>query len=292
MALVWPIWSRVITTPSTLVRYWDFLDGISVGFQTDFCHVQTHHTWFKPPAGYSSWLVASHLHNKHLPASLCHDSSSVACCLFRCFITLNATVVWHPAETDTCRYRLVPRRIRDMATDRVLSIFPSIVYLQDIQPSKQQHHVVRVPCADNTPVPGLWLWPQQQGGAIVWESFGQVVASCFNILEMGVELQITTAAHTLSFILDPLVQTLSRDPWLLWYSLNLDWVFLKGSFANSFIEFVPLCVTFVCSWQKAGCPQGTDQFPVDLCRGHGCQATATIGKPMGHASYSIWPVKI
>ena len=54
--------------------------------------------------------------------------------------------------------------------------------------------------------------------------------------------------------------------------IELNRGFLSGdnTFAHPFNEVVSLGIIIVCSWWKAGCPQGADQFGIDLCRGHNC----------------------
>ena len=72
--------------------------------------------------------------------------------------------------------------------------------------------------------------------------------------------------------------------------------FLSGDHAltYSFNEVVSLGIIIMCSWWKVGCPQGADQFGIDLCRGHGFLYFETIGKGRGsgHSSSSIWPGNI
>ena len=78
VALIWPIRSRVITTLSALVRWWNCLVvPVLVSRDTDLYHVMIHPTWFGPPVGYMSLLVASNLHSEQLSTGLCHGHGSL-----------------------------------------------------------------------------------------------------------------------------------------------------------------------------------------------------------------------
>ena len=104
-------------------------------------------------------------------------------------------------------------------------------------------------------------------GAVVWQS-GQLAAGCLTILEMAVDdrrcphFLVHFGAISVDFIM-----------WSLWFTIliELSLGFLSGdhAFTYSFNEVVSLGIIAVRSWWKVGCPQGADQFGIDLCRGHG-----------------------
>ena len=105
--------------------------------------------------------------------------------------------------------------------------------------------------------------------AVVWQAFGQLAAGCLTILEVAVDVRrfphslIHFGAISINFFM-----------WVLCFTIFIEFSlgFLSGdhAFAHSFNEFVSLGIIIVHSWWKAGCPQGADQFNIDLCRGHGC----------------------
>ena len=86
--------------------------------------------------------------------------------------------------------------------------------------------------------------------------------------------------------------------WSLCFTIliELSLGFLSGdhAFTYSFNEIVSLGIIVVRSWWKVGCPQGADQFGIDLCRGHGLLYFETYGRRRGsgHVSSSIWPGSI
>ena len=104
-------------------------------------------------------------------------------------------------------------------------------------------------------------------GAVVWQSFGQLVAGCLTILEMAVDdcccphSLVHLGAISVDFIMRSLHFTILTD-------LSLGFLFGDHMFAYSFIEVVSPGIVIARSWWK-GCPQGVDQFGIDICRGHG-----------------------
>ena len=103
-------------------------------------------------------------------------------------------------------------------------------------------------------------------GAVVWQSFGHLAAGCLTILEMAVDDR--RCPHTPVHF---------------------------GAISVDFIMWsVSLGIIVMRSWWKVGCPQGGDQFGIDLCRGHGFLHFETNGRGRGsgHASSSIWPGSI
>ena len=69
--------------------------------------------------------------------------------------------------------------------------------------------------------------------------------------------------------------------------IELSLGFLSGdhAFTYSFNEVVSLGNIVMRSWWKIGCPQGADQFGIDLCRGHGF----LYFEPMGGAGGQVMP---
>ena len=105
-------------------------------------------------------------------------------------------------------------------------------------------------------------------GVVLWQSFGQLVAGCLTILEMAVDDHccphslIHFGAISLYFIMWSLC-------FMILIELSLGLLSGDHTFAYSFNEVVSLGIVTVRSWWKVGCPQGADQFGIDLCRGHG-----------------------
>ena len=68
--------------------------------------------------------------------------------------------------------------------------------------------------------------------------------------------------------------------------LTLGFLSRDHAFTYSFNEVVSLGILIMRSWWKVGCPQGADQFGIDLCRGHGFLYFETNGRGWGsgHAS--------
>ena len=125
-------------------------------------------------------------------------------------------------------------------------------------------------------------------GAVVWQSFGQLAAGCLTILEMAVDDH--RCPHSLVHF--------EAIMWSLFFTilieLNLDFLSGDHAFTYSFNEVVSLGIIVVRSWWKVGCPQGADQFGIDLCSGHGFLYFETNGRGRGsgHAFSSIWPGSI
>ena len=128
-----------------------------------------------------------------------------------------------------------------------------------------------------------------EDGVVVWQSFGQLAAGCFTILEMAVDDHslVHFGAISVDFIM-----------WSLWFTILIELSpgFLSGDheFSLSFNQVVSLGIIIVCSWWEVGCPQGADQFGIDLYRGHGFFYFETNGRcrGSGHASSLIWPRSI
>ena len=95
------------------------------------------------------------------------------------------------------------------------------------------------------------------------------------------------SAISVDFIMSSLCFTILIEP-----SLG----FLSGdrTFAYSFNEIMSLGIVIMRSWWRVGCPQGADQFGIDLFRGHGFLYFETNGRGWGscHASTPIWPGSI
>ena len=188
-----------------------------------------------------------------------------------------------------------PEQVHDMANKRVLGVF-TLNCLQTGHWVRVDYHimmdwthelVIVVQCQTD----GYSL--SSKDGAVVWQSFGQLAAGCLTILEIAVDERrcphsfINFGAISVDFIMWSLCFTM-----LIELSLG----FLSGdhAFNYSFNEVVSLGIIVVRSWWKVGCPQGADQFGIDLCRGHGLLYFETNGRGRGssHASSSIWPGSI
>ena len=194
VALVWPIRSRVITTSSALVRYWNFSGGpVLVSQDSDLCHVQLHPTWFEPTSECKSWPVVSYLYSGHLPVGLYPGRGSLLLVgplfHFRQCSQPSTTVAWYPAETKTCALVTQwPEQVHDMTNKRVLGVF-TLNCLQTGHWIRVDYHVmvdwahvlVIVQCQTD----GCSL--SCKDGAVVWQSFGQLAASCLTILKMAVD---------------------------------------------------------------------------------------------------------
>ena len=137
-------------------------------------------------------------------------------------------------------------------------------------------------------------------GADVWQSFGQLVVGCLTILEIAVDDR--RCPH-------PLVHFGAISVYFIMWSLcftvliELSLGFLSGDhiLAYSFSEVVSLGIEIVRSWWKIGCPQGTDQFGIDLCRGHDFLYFETNGRvgdrvlpplPFGLGAYKSLVVRL
>ena len=102
-------------------------------------------------------------------------------------------------------------------------------------------------------------------GAVVGQSFGQLTAGCLTILEMAVDDRrypnslVHFGAISVDFIM-----------WSLCFMklIELSLGFLSGdhAFTYSFNEVVSLGIIVMRSWWKVGCPQGANQFGIDLWR--------------------------
>ena len=121
-------------------------------------------------------------------------------------------------------------------------------------------------------------------GAVVWQSFRQVAASCLTIQEMAVDdcrcphSLVHFGAISIDFI------TWSSS-FMILIELSLGFMYGDHTFAHSFNEVVSLRIIIVCSRWKAGYNQGADRFDFDLRRGHGCLYLETnrIGWRWRHA---------
>ena len=266
---------------------------VLVSQDRDLCHVQLHPTWFEPTTVCRSWPVVSYLYSGHLPVGLYLGRWSLLL-VGQVFISVNATVAWYPAETNT--WALVtqwPEQVHDMANKRVIGVstlnclqtghwFRVDNYMMDLA-----HVLVVVQCITD----GCSLsW---KDGVVVWQSFGQLAAGCLTILEMAIDDR--RCPHSLVHF-----GVISVDfiMWSLCFTklIELSLGFLSGdhAFTYSFNEVVSLGIISMRSWWKVGCPQGADQFGIYLCRGHGFLYFETNGRGRGsgHASSSIWPGSI
>ena len=217
------------------------------------------------------------------------------CYLVYSFISVNATVAWYPAETNTgALVTQWPEQVHDMANKRVLGVF-TLNCLQTGHWVRVDYHImmdwahvlVVVQCQTD----GRSL--SSKDGAVVWQSFGQLAAGCLTILEMAVDDR--RCPHSLVHFWAISVDFIM---WSLCFTklIELSLGFLSGdhAFTYSFNEVVSLGIIVMRSWWKVGCPQGADQFGIDLCRGHGLLYFETNGRGRGsgHASSSIWPASI
>ena len=100
-------------------------------------------------------------------------------------------------------------------------------------------------------------------GAVVWQSFGQLAAGCLTILEMTIDDRccphslVHFGAIGLNFIMWSLC-------FMILIELSLSFWSGDHTFAYSFNEVVYLWIIIVRSWWIAWCPQGADQFSIDL----------------------------
>ena len=212
--------------------------------------------------------------------------------LVNSFISLYATMAWYPAETNMCAVvTQQPEEVHDMTNERVLSVF-TLNHLQAGHWVRVDYYIVvnlaHMPVIVQCQSDGCSL--SSKYVAVVWQSFGQVVAGCLTILEMAVD---DCCCPYFSFNLETKVLTSLCDHRVSQYCLNLAWA--SGleimQLFNSFNKVVSVRIVIVCSWWKIGCPQGTDQLSIDLFRGHGCLYLETNGMGRGsrHASSPIWP---
>ena len=129
-------------------------------------------------------------------------------------------------------------------------------------------------------------------GTVIWESFGQLAASRFTILEMAVDDRycphslVNLRSVSVDFIMRSLSIAILSEFGLSLFSCD-------HTFAHPFNETVSLRIVFMRSWRKGWCLQGADRFYVNLCRGHGFLYLETNGLCRGlcHSSFSIWPRK-
>ena len=126
-------------------------------------------------------------------------------------------------------------------------------------------------------------------GAIVWQSFGKLAAGCLTILEMAVDDRHCphSLVHFGAISVDLIMRSLH---FMILTELSLGFLSGDHAFTYSFNEVVSPGIIIVRSWWKVGCPQGADQFGIDLCRGHGFLHFETNGSGLGsgHASFPIW----
>ena len=126
-------------------------------------------------------------------------------------------------------------------------------------------------------------------GAIVWQSFGKLAAGCLTILEMGVDDRHCphSLVHFGAISVDLIMRSLH---FMILTELSLGFLSGDHAFTYSFNEVVSPGIIIVRSWWKVVCPQGADQFGIDLCRGHGFLHFETNGSGLGsgHASFPIW----
>ena len=183
----------------------------------------------------------------------------------------------YPAEANM--YAFVAQQsaeFHDMANKRVPSVF-ALYLLQAEHWVRVHDHIVvnwvHILVIVQCQCDGYSL--SSKDGAVVWQLFGQVAASCFTIQEMAVidcccpHSLVNFGAISIDFM------------WSLRFMLpiELSLGFLSGDhkFAHSLNEAVSLGIIIVHSRWKAGCYQGADRFDFDLPRGHGCLYLETNG---------------
>ena len=174
-----------------------------------------------------------------------------------------------------------PEQVHDMANKRVLGVF-TLNCLQTGHWVRVDYYVmmdwVHVLVIVQCQTDGCSL--SCKDGAVVWQSFGQLAAGCLTILEMAVDDR--HCPHSLVHF-----GTISVDfiMWSLCFTklIKLSLGFLSGdhAFTYSFNEVVSLGIIVMRSWWKVGCPQGADQFGIDLCRSHGFLYFETNGRGAG-----------
>ena len=127
-------------------------------------------------------------------------------------------------------------------------------------------------------------------GAVVWQSFGWVLAGCLTILEMVVDE--CSCPHPHSFW-SRQCRLPSCDPLVTRYSLNLAW---SSSLVIIHLltpsrRLMSLRIVIMRSWGNLGCPQGADQFGIDLCRAHDFLYLETnrVNRGLRYAPSPIWP---
>ena len=183
------------------------------------------------------------------------------CWLVYYVIPLYAKMAWHPDEADTSAYvAQCPKDIHDLANKRVVSIFALNC--------PQARHWVRVDYEIMLYMINATIIVQCQcdgcclsskDGTVIWESFGQLVASRFTILEMVVDDRCCT--HSLVNL-----RSVSVD--LIMWSLSitipsefcLSLFSCDHTFAHPFNEAVSLRTIFMRSWRKGWCLLGADRF--------------------------------
>ena len=130
-------------------------------------------------------------------------------------------------------------------------------------------------------------------GAIFCQSFGKLAAGCLTILEMAVDDRhcphslVHFGAISVDFIMWSLL-------FMILAELSLGFLSGDHAFAYSFNKVVSPGIVIVHSWWKVGCPQGADQFGIDLCRGHDFLHFETNESRLGsgNASSHNWPGSI
>ena len=113
----------------------------------------------------------------------------IPCLLVHSFISLNATMPWYPSEMDTRAFiTQYPEGVHDTANGRVPSIF-AFNCLQARHWIRVDYYIVwyclHVPIIDQCQSDGCTS--SSKDGAVIWEFFGQLAASCLTLWEMVVD---------------------------------------------------------------------------------------------------------
>ena len=202
---------------------------VLVSQDRDLCHVQLHPTWFEPTSECRSWPLVSYLYSGHLPVGLYLGRGSLLLVgpLFN-FRQCHSGLV--PSRNEHIRpCHSMTRAAHDLANKRILGVFT----LNCLQTG----HCVRVNCyimmdwahvlvIDQSQTDGCSL--SCKDGAVVWQSFGQLVAGCLTILEMAVDDRwcphslVHFGANSVDFTM-----------WSLWFMIliELSLSFLSGDHA-------------------------------------------------------------
>ena len=200
------------------------------------------------------------------------------------------TMAWHPAEVNMCAFvAQCPDDVHDIADQVVFSIF-ALNRLQARQWVKVDYNIVlyRIHVLIIVQCQGDGHSLSSNDGAVIWESFGQLMASRLTILKMAVD--DCCCPHSLINL----------------RSINVDFIMLSWSFVilvafgpslfscyhaftHSFNEAVSLRILFMCSRRKAWYLQGADHICTNLCRGQSFLYLETNGLVRGssHATFSI-----
>ena len=163
---------------------------------------------------------------------------------------------WPGSQQDISAFvAQCPEEVHDMATEMVSPFSLSLACNQHMESEYTTVlYRVRVPIILQCQGDGSTL--SSNDTAVIWQSYGQLVASRLAILKTAI-LELSLSVAFIKQVVHEHHDTPWVGPGLLW------------SYIHSFNEVVFLRITFVCSQWKAWCLQGADKFHLNFCRGHG-----------------------